>query len=506
MEFLPFALYQVHQVRQLDQYAIEQLKIPSITLMERAGIVALKQLRKHWPYARRIVVVCGSGNNGGDGYILARLAHQIGLHIILCQIGDGSKLNADALQAKQSFINRKIPILPFHPQYLKYSDIIVDAIFGTGINREITGIWAEAIHGINNSGHPVLSIDIPSGLCGDTGNILGVAVKAHLTVSLVGLKQGMFTYLGPDYCGKISFNSLQLPDSTYKSITPKVYRLNFRKELPILPSRILSGYKSSYGHVLIIGGEEGMSGAVRMAGEAAYRVGAGLVSIATRKSHATLLNLTRPELMCHGVENKEQLKPLLDKATVIVIGPGLGQSAWSQMMLHEVLNAASRPLIIDADALNLLAKNPVKHSHWVITPHPGEAGRLLSKSTLEIQQDRFTAVRTLQQRYGGVSILKGNGTLVCEENQPLGLSTAGNPGMATGGMGDVLSGVIGGLLAQGLTLIEAARLGVLLHGTAGDQVAQTHGERGLMAGDLMPYLQHLVNLKIMDESHYQSSD
>ncbi|CAH9017038.1 NAD(P)H-hydrate dehydratase [Candidatus Nitrosacidococcus sp. I8] len=506
MEFLPFALYKVHQVRQLDQYAIEQLKIPSITLMERAGVVALKQLRKHWPYARRIVVVCGSGNNGGDGYILARLAHEMGLYIILCQIGDGSKLNADALQAKQSFINRGIPILPFHPQYLKCSDVIVDAIFGTGINREITGMWAKAIHGINSFDHPVLSIDIPSGLCGDTGNILGVAVKANLTVSLIGLKQGMFTYLGSNHCGKVSFDSLQLPDCAYKSITPEVYRLNLQKELSVLPFRIPSGHKGSYGHVLIIGGEEGMSGAVRMAGEAAYRVGAGLVSIATRKSHAILLNLTRPELMCHGVENIEQLTPLLNKATVIIIGPGLGQSAWSQMMFHQILNVSSRPLVVDADALNLLAKNPVKHDHWVITPHPAEAGRLLNNSTLEIQQDRFTAARTLQQRYGGVSILKGNGTLVCGENQPLGLSTAGNPGMATGGMGDVLSGVIGGLLAQGLTLIEAARLGVLLHGTAGDQVAQIHGERGLMASDLMPYLQHLVNLKVVNESHYQFSD
>lgn len=238
-----------------------------------------------------------------------------------------------------------------------------------------------------------------------------------------------------------------------------------------------------------------MPGAARMAGEAAYRVGTGLVSIATRGIHASLLNMVRPELMCYGVENAEDLKPLLERATVIVIGPGLGQGYWGQMMFNEALNSP-HPLVVDADALNLLAKYPQQHERWIITPHPGEASRLLDLSINEIQLNRFAAVYNLQRRYGGVAILKGNGTVVCSGDQPLGLCTAGNPGMASGGMGDVLSGAIAGLLAQGLTLSEAANIGVTIHAMAGDRAAREHGERGLLAGDLMPYLRRLANLQM----------
>lgn len=251
-------------------------------------------------------------------------------------------------------------------------------------------------------------------------------------------------------------------------------------------------HKGQCGHVLIVGGEVGYSGAVRMAGEAAIRVGAGLVSIATRAEHAMLLNLTRPELMCHGVTKTAELMPLLEKASVVIVGPGLGRSAWAKKLFNNVLKSG-KPVIVDADGLNLLAKNPQQKKQWILTPHPGEAARLLQKTTAEIQSDRTAAVRQLQKQYGGVCVLKGAGSLIfSSEHAVPSICKAGNPGMATAGMGDVLTGVIGGLLAQGVPLLDAAKLGVLIHAMAAD-LAVEEGERGLLAMDLMVYLRQLVN-------------
>jgi hydroxyethylthiazole kinase-like uncharacterized protein yjeF len=259
-----------------------------------------------------------------------------------------------------------------------------------------------------------------------------------------------------------------------------------------LPKRARDVSKSNFGHVLVIGGDYGMPGAVRMAAEAAARVGAGLISVATHPEHVAVVAAQRPELMCHAVHNKTELLPLLKKATVIVIGPGLGQSDWSRELLL-VAFAATQLKVVDADALNLLAKHPIKQNNWVLTPHPGEAARLLQTETTQIQADRIAAVKELQKRYGGVAVLKGVGTLVQAAEGLPAICQLGNPGMASGGMGDILSGVIGGLLAQGLSPIQAARVGVYIHAKAADLAAATSGERGLLATDLLPYLQQLVN-------------
>jgi len=258
-----------------------------------------------------------------------------------------------------------------------------------------------------------------------------------------------------------------------------------------LPRRKRDAHKGDCGHVLVVGGELGYSGAVIMAGEAALRVGSGLVSIATRAEHAGFLNLYRPELMCHGVETSEQLSALLAKADVVVVGPGLSQSDWAKALFHAAISSG-KPTVVDADGLNLLAAAPTAKTYWVLTPHPGEASRLLNCATAAIQHDRFAAALSLQANYGGVAILKGAGTLIASGHQ-LAVSNTGNPGMASGGMGDVLSGVIAGLLAQGLSLQDAAQQGVYIHGLAADLAAEKGGERGLLASDLMPYLRLLVN-------------
>lgn len=295
---------------------------------------------------------------------------------------------------------------------------------------------------------------------------------------------------------------------TIRRKTAKFYRINKPQKdslmLPIkelnldqlrqnlLPPRPRSSHKGDFGHVLVIGGDHGMAGAVRMAGEAALRIGAGLVTVATRPEHVSVVSSMRPELMCHGITVVQDLKKLLARATVIVLGPGLGQSHWSQELFHFTL-LSEQPKLLDADALNLLSKQPQKREDWILTPHMGEAARLLKITSEEIQADRITAAQQLQKQFGGVAILKGAGTLIQSSAQNLSICNAGNPGMASGGMGDVLSGVIGGLLAQGLTLQQAAELGVCTHATAGDLAAKKEGERGLLALDLMPFLRKLVN-------------
>lgn len=267
--------------------------------------------------------------------------------------------------------------------------------------------------------------------------------------------------------------------------------LQLKQFIEYLKPRTRDANKGDFGHVLIIGGAPGYSGAVILAAEAALRVGAGLVSIATHPEHANMLNVFRPEMMCHGINSEEELAALIQKATVLVLGPGLGQTPWS----HKVFNQAcmsEKEMIVDADGLNLLANTPFKKSNWILTPHPGEASRLLKKSTSEIQEGRESAINLLQQKYDGWIVLKGAGTLVQGPNKIPEICTAGNPGMATGGMGDVLSGVLGGLAAQKIPLDIVAKLGVLVHATAGDLAAKM-GERGMIASDLMLYMRDIVN-------------
>ncbi|HES57942.1 MAG TPA: NAD(P)H-hydrate dehydratase, partial [Firmicutes bacterium] len=290
---------------------------------------------------------------------------------------------------------------------------------------------------------------------------------------------------------QLAFSALNLPETVYARLSPVSQRLEFSTLLQQLPPRARNSHKGQFGHVLVIGGEQGMNGAVRLAGEAALRCGAGRVSIATRAAHAATLNCGRPELMCHGVESAEALRPLVEQATVLAVGPGLGQGAWGRM-IWQLVEACDKPQVVDADALNLLVETPRRCGHWILTPHPGEAGRLLRQHNEQVQADRLAAARRLQKEYGGVVVLKGAGTLVSTDTENS-ICTAGNPGMSSAGMGDVLTGVIAALLAQGLKPGLAAQLGVCLHGAAADQGARAAGERGLLAGDLFGPLRRLIN-------------
>lgn len=488
---LPTALYRAAQVRELDRLAIEVHDIAGGELMDRAGRAAFAAIQKRWPAVVRLVVVCGSGNNGGDGYVVARLAREAGMTVEVLRPEGTSEPRGDALLAYQAWCEAGGTIRTFDPAALDESCVIVDALLGTGLEREVQGVYAAVIAAINAVGHPVMALDIPSGLSADTGMPLGVAVHAAMTVTFVGLKQGLFSGQAPDYTGTVRYASLGVPQAAYDAVPAEVTRIAQREVRAALPPRGRSSHKGDNGHVLVIGGEHGMAGAARMAAGGAARVGAGLVSVATRESHAGLVALTQPEVMAHGVEEAAALQPLLRRASVLALGPGLGRGPWGRELFDAVV-AAGKPLVVDADGLNLLAGEPRRAEHWVLTPHPGEAARLLECSVAEIQADRFSAVRRLQSRYGGVVVLKGVGTLVAAEGGELGLCTLGNPGMGSGGMGDVLTGVVAGLLAQGLGLLQAARVGVHLHAWAADRAARD-GERGLLATDLYPHLRRAVN-------------
>ncbi len=484
---LPYALYTAAQVRALDRRAIEAHGIPGTELMERAGAAAFALLRERWPKARALTVLAGVGNNGGDGYVIARIARAQGLAVRLLQLGDHAGLRGEALAAAGAFAAAGGVAEPFRgipPD----SGLIVDAMLGTGLERPVQGIWAEAIGQANALRAPVLAVDIPTGLHADSGRVLGSAIEADVTISFIGLKRGLFTGRGRDCCGEIRFDALRIPAAIYASEVLSARRIDWGKTSAWLPARRHSANKGDFGHVVAIGGAPGMSGAVRLCAEAALRGGAGRVTVATHPGHATLVNLTRPELMVRAVGDQDALDPALGLADVIAIGPGLGRDVWGRVLLERVLAEPverDRPLVIDADALNLLAEAPCRRDDWVLTPHPGEAARLLGVSVAEIEQDRFAAVQALQGRYGGVVVLKGAGTLVrADGHRPVAVCSQGNPGMASAGMGDVLTGVIAALLAQGLGLEEAACAGVCLHAAAGDRAAHA-GQTGLLASDLI---------------------
>jgi NAD(P)H-hydrate epimerase len=491
---LPLDLYNAAQVRELDQLAIASRDITGFTLMQRAAQAAYQLLRQQWPQAQRLLVVCGVGNNGGDGYLLACLAHADGLQVTVIQAGEQKHAGADAARARQQWqdcgghtVNEKdLQVV------LRSAEVIVDALLGTGLQRELGADWADLVTTINQAHKPVLSIDVPSGLHADTGTVMGVAIQADATMTFIGLKQGLFTGRGPDYCGQIVFDDLDVPAEIYTRVKPTKHMLDRASLNTLLPPRQPGCHKGQCGHVLVIGGDKGMAGAVRMAAEAAARVGAGLVSVATRPAHVGLVNTGRPELMCHGIEDVADLMPLLDRASVVAIGPGLGQTAWAQAMLAEVMQSQLY-LVLDADALNLVAARPYKRGRWILTPHPGEAARLLGCSSDQVQQDRFKAVNAISERYNCIAVLKGAGSLVqAAQESSVYLCRDGNPGMATAGMGDVLTGVIAGLLAQGLSLVDAARSGVFVHAAAADLAAR-QGQRGLLATDLYTHIRKLVN-------------
>ncbi|VXB79840.1 putative carbohydrate kinase [Luteimonas sp. 9C] len=491
-------MYDAAALRAIEVAALAH-ESDATTLMQRAGQAGWRTLLAHWPQARRIVVVCGPGNNGGDGYVLAAQAHASGREATVVRLDAQVPRTATAQAMAADFEAAGGRILRFEGA-LPAADVVVDAVFGIGLSRAPDAATTGLIDAINSTGVPVLALDTPSGLSGDRGSAPGAAVRATRTLQFLAPQLGLQTGNGPDHAGTLSLDALGVDAHCLADAQPQARRLCARDLAHWLRPRPRNAHKGSHGRVLCIGGDHGTGGAVLLAAGAALRAGAGLVEVATQGVHVSPLLARWPEAMVRRTDNVYALAGALEAADVIALGPGLGQGSWGHALFDETLDAASAagtPLVLDADALNLLAARPrALPPGAVLTPHPGEAARLLGVETAAVQRDRPDAVRALATRWNAVVVLKGAGTLVCAPGGLPWLIAAGNPGMATGGMGDVLTGVIAALRAQGLDAEHAAACGALLHAVAGDTAARTAGERGLLPVDLIDALRACANPEV----------
>ncbi|WP_226703603.1 NAD(P)H-hydrate dehydratase [Microbulbifer elongatus] len=490
----PQDLYSAEAVRQLDQRVITQQQIPGLALMKRAGRAAYDCLRSRWPDMAALQVFCGGGNNGGDGYVIAGLAAQRQIPATVYVGVPVEKLTGDALEAYR-FAEREGATLVASLQDLppvEKNTVLVDALLGTGFSGALRAPMDSAIAHINDAAAPVLAVDLPSGLHADSGTAAS-AVQADVTVTFIGRKAGLYLGRGPALSGEVIFDDLGASPDIYQQV-PALLTRHSGETLERLPPRAADSYKNQFGHVMVVGGDHGYGGAALMAAEAAARAGAGLISLASRPEHAAAVLTRCPEVMAQPVVSGQELEPLLEAPDVIAVGPGLGKSPWSEQLLARA-GRANAKLVLDADALNILAGGRVlagvKRDDWVLTPHIGEAARLLGVSNAEVSADRVAAAKAIQQKFSGVVILKGTGTLIAHSDG-IEIINSGNPGMASGGMGDLLTGVLAALIGQGMALPAAARLAVWLHGEAGDRAA-VGGQRGLLATDLLPHIRALVD-------------
>nr|WP_320126748.1 NAD(P)H-hydrate dehydratase [uncultured Shewanella sp.] len=486
----PKALFTQAQVREAELSAVSQGASSLYELVERAGAAAFECLVKHNPNASSVFILAGSGNNGADALVCARLARASGMDVSVMMTSAAG--TPECQQALTHYLAEGGKLLPLEVEPILAAKIIVDGLLGTGVRDAVRDDMAKYIRAINDNSAWVLSLDLPSGVIADTGAVVGVAVMADITLCFGGWKQGVLTGKARHYSGELEFAALGLtpffPEASAQRVGKETLKDYFA-------ARARDSHKGQSGKVTVIGGDMGMAGAVRLASEACLRAGAGLVTVISRPEHQLTVNVSRPELMfwgCDLVDMEVYLR--LGWAQVIILGPGLGKHDWGYN-LFKAVGLSDKPCVLDADALNLLSNEPRRQTNWVLTPHPGEAARLLGCSVAEIEQDRFAAVRAIQQKYGGVVLLKGAGTVIFDGKQIV-VAPVGNPGLASGGCGDVLSGIIGALMAQGMDNMQATVLGVVVHGCAAD-LAAIQGERGMLASDLMPFIRQLVNSDLL---------
>lgn len=490
------SLYSARQSREIDQSVIKDTPVDGYQLMCRAGAVCLDHLMAYRPALRRVIAYAGSGNNGGDAYVTARLLHKAGVWVRVVPVAEPKDLRNQAAQAYADYVNAGGELTGMPDAQSLAADVVVDGIFGSGLSRPLSEDLCAVIAAINKSPAKRFAIDIPSGLNADTGCPMPVAVAADTTLSLMTRKQGLYTGAAKDFCGKLIFDSLQVRVKDFAA--PAVHLINYSDCKHFFTPRKADTHKGMFGRLLIVGGDYGMAGAVCLAGIAALRAGAGLVICATRPEYAHYIGSIHPELMTCAVSAAAELDSALQRATALVLGPGLGRSSWSESLFDKVAEY-NLPIIADADALRILSRKKKfpELKNWVLTPHPGEAAALLGLSTLQVQADRFAALAALDSRYAAAPILKGAGTLIATDKGTM-VCSGGNAGMSSAGMGDVLSGILGGLIAQGMPSADAAIAAVCIHAEAGDHAAGTK-PYGLIASDLFPFIRTCVNFLAASE-------
>jgi NAD(P)H-hydrate epimerase len=483
-------LYTAAETRALDAAAMAAGMTGGV-LMERAGEAAVDALCQRWPDWRRlrIAVLAGSGNNGGDGYVIARRLREAGARVALFAAADPGRLSGDAAEAAARWREAGGTARDARDGFAPAQwDLAVDALLGTGLSSEVRGVSRDLIEAVAAARLPVLAVDIPSGLDADSGRILGAAAPAALTVTFVGCKRGLFTGQGPDVSGEVRFDGLGIP-AAVRAAHPAKGRLLDHESLR-LPARSADSHKGRHGRVLLAGGAPGMAGALALAGRAALRAGAGwVVAGAHDDARATVAGSLAELITATWGEGGGLAEDQMARADCLGIGPGLGGSKAARALLAQALSA-SAPLVADADALNLLAEDPelaqtagARPGATVLTPHPGEAARLLGTDAAAVQADRFAAAARIAEQFGAVCCLKGAGTVVAAPEGTFAVNATGNPGMAAGGQGDVLTGILAARLAQGDSPVLAAERAVWAHGAAADRVAAQRGPFGFLPSE-----------------------
>lgn len=506
------SVYSANQVLENEASIAHHQGIVMYDLMQSAGAAVFAQLLKSWPSTQHILVLCGKGNNGGDGFVVAKLAHQAKIKVSIILTCDVSQLAGDALLAYQAMTSVGVSLIVGnadneneHAKSLatikKFTgEVIVDALFGIGFTGQLNPFIQALVSSINHHYANVISIDVPSGLCATTGQVQGVsratqAIIADITVTFIVYKQGLLTGQAANFVGKLLLAPLAMNNAFTNQIKTNHYVVQYAFPLS-QPNRLPASHKGDSGLLLTIGGGEGMPGAIRLASEAALRCGAGLVSVSCHENNQTSIINGRPELMLAPATSALLVNSTqLTKAKAYLIGPGLGQSHEAEKLfelLCKTSQAQHKPITLDADALIILSKSKKYYANWVLTPHPKEAAALLHCDLASIAADRFCAVRAIANQYGGICLLKGAGTLISDGERVF-INNSGNAGMASGGMGDVLSGIITALVMQSDNIFYATCLAAYIHGASADIIANKNGQRGLLASDLFIPLQQLLN-------------
>jgi NAD(P)H-hydrate epimerase len=503
---LPQPVYLATEVANNEAQLATNKGISLYQLMEQAGAAVVQCIEQTSRSVEHALIFSGKGNNGGDGYVIARLlAEQFHCTVDVVILATADAIIGDAATALKQlrqaqaqhqinchFISEEAQLTCLLAQLSKNKhEVIVDALLGTGFKGKVSPLFAQAIRWVNQQSAVVYSVDLPSGLNANTGTVGDVCIHANYTVTFIGVKRGLVTAKAAEYVGELYFAGLGLNQSLAELIQPTIF-LQGEQALPHLGERAASSHKGSIGLAVTIGGNLGMPGAIRLASESALRCGAALVAICCQSQHQLLLATARPEFMfAPSNANDLSYSSFYDKAKVLLIGPGLGRDTWAEALAQLVFETDVLR-VVDADALYFVAKHKAYASNWVLTPHPGEAATLLNCQVADIEADRYQAVKAIAQQYGGICVLKGAGSLI-SDGKRIFVNTSGNAGMASGGMGDVLSGVITALVMQMPDIFDATRLAVYLHGKAADIIAQQQGARGILASDLFKPLQFLVN-------------
>lgn len=502
-------------MRALDQRAMSRLGIPGPRLMENAGRGAAQAILTHFgsPRGRLVVICCGKGNNGGDGFVVARRLKAAGAAVKVFLLARAREVKGDSagmLAAYRKVGGRIQEVteasgLAMLEKALASADLVVDALLGTGLVGPATGLYAVAIESINRSQRPVAALDLPSGLCTDHGRLLGPAINAALTTTFAGWKRGLLLYPGAEKAGRVRLVEIGIPAAAAREGIG-VFLLEASDIAPLFPPRGPDAHKGAFGHLLVVAGSVGKTGAAALAGRAALRTGAGLATIAAPLSQQPIIAALGMETMTEplpetpsqsaSLNAKDRILELAGRTDGVALGPGVSLAPETQRLVRELLLEVGRPMVVDADGLTALAGHlellKKSAAPRCLTPHPGEMARLLGARVAEVEADRIETVRSFCQRYGTFLVLKGARSVIGEPGGKVYINPTGNPGMASGGSGDVLTGMVGALLARGMDPLAALQAGVLLHGLAGDLARDDKGEEGMIAGDILEAIPHAI--------------